>query len=372
MIYLDNAATTKVSKGVLEAMLPLFSEKYANPSSAHSKGEEAKEAIENARKIIAKKLNADPEEIIFTSCGSESNALAIKGCLAMTQKNKVITTKIEHPSVLENIKLFEKKDYNVVYLDVDEEGFVDKEQLKKELTNDTALVSIIHANNEIGTIQDIETIAIWCKEKNIPFHTDAVQSFCKVNIDVKKIPVTFMSISAHKIHGPKGIGALFIRKNTKVEPQIIGGEQEFYLRAGTENVPGIVGFGKAVEEYKEQDIKKMQVLRDNLAASLLKIPETKLNGPKNRLCNNINISFKHIDGSQLLAELDKEHIHLSMGSACSSYKLDPSHVLLAIGCTADEALGTIRFSLSKYTTEEEIKITAEKTRQIVEKLRKAR
>jgi len=372
-IYLDNGATTMVDKEVEKAMLPYFTKIYGNASSLHKFGQEAKEALEKSRETIAKRINALPEEIIFTSGGTESDNLAIKGvAYANKDKNHIITTKIEHHAVEKSCKALEKEGFKVTWLDVDKDGFINLEQLKKEIADKTILVSIIHANNEIGTIQDIEEIGKICKEKNVYFHTDTVQSFTKTEIDVKKQNITLASFSAHKVHGPKGIGALYIKKGTKIKKLSDGGSQENNLRAGTENIPYIVGFTKAVELAKQEHCKKMQELRDYLIEKVDKeIPEVKLNGSrKERLCNNINITFKYIEGEALLLRLDDKGIAVSTGSACSSRELKPSHVLTAIGLHPAMAHGSIRFTLSRYTTKEELDYAIKHLKEAVAELRK--
>ncbi len=373
-VYLDNGATTKVAEEVLQEMLPYFTGSYGNASSLHSFGQEANRALEKSRNVIAKKINAKPEEVIFTSGGSESNNTAIKG-IAYSSRDKgdhIITSKIEHPSVLGTLNELHNKGFKVTYLDADEGGFIDLEQLKKEINEKTILVTVMHANNEIGTIQPVEEIGKICRESNVLFHTDAVQSFTKVPIDVKKMNITLASFSAHKIHGPKGVGALYIKEGTKLKKQIHGGSQEFGRRAGTENIPGIAGFAKAATLITQKDIERMRGLRDKFIKEVEKqIPETKLNGPrKNRLCNNINISFRFIEGESLLTHLDLSGIAVSTGSACSQRDLKPSHVLLSIGLSHEIAHGSIRFTLSKYTTEKEIAYTLEKLKEAVKKLRK--
>ena len=371
-IYLDNAATTKTSPEVVEAMKPFFIEIYGNASSIHSFGESAKEALENAREKIAKIINADPDEIIFTSGGTESNNLAIKGVArALKSKgNHIITSAVEHHAVLHACQALEKEGFAVTYVGVDKDGFVKLDDLKKAIRKETILATIMHANNEIGTIQQIDKIGKICKEKNVLFHSDIVQSFAKVQIDVKKINIDIASISAHKFHGPKGIGALYIRKGTKLQRLFDGGAQELGIRPGTENVAGAVGFAKAAELVAQKDIEKMAKLRDRLISELLKIPGTRLNGSReNRLCNNANISFEYIEGEALLLSLDDKGIAVSTGSACTSHKLEPSHVLLSLGLKPEQSHGSIRFSLSKYTTEEEIDYTIKAVNEVVEKLR---
>lgn len=371
-VYLDNGATTQVDNEVVKAMQPYFTENYGNPSSLHQYGQEAKQALENSRKTIAKEINAEPEEIIFTSGGTESDNLAIKGvAYENKEKDHIITTKIEHHASDHACRALEKQGFKLTYLDVDKEGFIDLEQLKKSITEKTALVTIIHANNEIGTIQDIDSIGKICKEKNIPLHIDSVQSFTKTDIDVKKQNITLASFSAHKIHGPKGIGALYIKKGTKIKKLNDGGSQEHNIRAGTENIPAIVGFAKAVEIAKEQDCKNMEKLRDYFIKKVeTEIPETNLNGSKTkRLCNNINITFKYIEGEALLLKLDDKGIAVSTGSACSSKELRPSHVLTAIGLPPAVAHGSIRFTLSKFTTKEELDYTLKNLKEAVQELR---
>lgn len=372
-VYLDNGATTMVDAKVLGAMKPYFTEKYGNASSLHSFGREAGEALEKARQAIAKRINAEPGEIIFTSGGTESDNLAIKGAAYANREkgNHIITSAIEHPAVINACKTLEKEGFKLTVLGVDSKGFVDMEQLKQGITDKTILVSIMHANNEIGTIQDIDAIGKICKEKEVLFHSDAVQSFTKVPIDVKKTGVDMLSFSAHKIHGPKGIGALYIKKGTLVRKIQDGGSQEFHRRAGTENVSGAVGFARAVELSKEKDIAKIVKLRDRLITGLRKIPDTLLNGPsrEKRLCNNVNIVFRFIEGEAMLLHLDMKGIAVSTGSACSQRDLKPSHVLTAIGLRPDVAHGSIRFTPSKFNTAKEIDYTIKCVKQVVENLR---
>lgn len=371
-IYLDNGATTKVDVEVLKEMMPYFENEYGNASSLHSLGLNAKTAIENAREVLAKSINAKAEEIIFTSGGTESNNFALKS-YAFNNKDKgnhIITTKVEHKSILETCKWLEKQGFKISYLDVDKDGFVDLKSLEKAITKKTILISIIHANNEIGTINNLEIIGKICKEKNVCFHSDACQSYTKVDIDVNKMNLNLLTINAHKIHGPKGIGALYIKKGTNIKSWQNGGAHEMNFRAGTENVSGIVGFAKAVKIANKKDLEKIQKLRDKLIKGLLEIPDVKLNGPKeNRLCNNVNVSFKGIEGEAIGGYLDSFGICSSTGSACSSIKLEPSYVLKAIGKTNEEANGSLRLTLSKYTTEKEIDFVLEKIPIIVKKLR---
>ncbi len=372
--YLDNGATTQVAKEVAQAMQTLLTKKFGNPGSLHSFGEEAKSEMEKARAIIAKKINADTSEIIFTSGGTESNNLAIRGIAYKNkeQGNHIITSAIEHPSVLRTCEALEKEGFKITYLSVDKEGFIDLKKLEEAITPQTILVTIMHANNEIGTIQDIESIGKICKAKNVTFHSDIVQSFTKVSIDTKEMNIDLLSLSAHKIHGPKGIGVLFIRKGVRLKPLFTGGEQENKIRAGTENTSGIVGFGKAVELIKESDLEKMKQLRDNLIKGLEKIPNTIINGPRGdkRLANNVNASFKYVEGESLLYHLDGKGVAVSTGSACSSHSLSPSHVLISIGLKPEVAHGSLRLTLSRYTTKEEIEYTIKTLKEVVEGLRK--
>lgn len=369
-IYLDNAATTRVSDDVFREMTPYFKNKYGNASSLHDFGQEANVAIEKARKIIAERLNADAKEIIFTSGGTESNNLAILG-IAYNYKNKgnhIITTKFEHPSVLETCKSLEKEGFSVTYLSLNKEGLVSLEELKKSITNKTILVTIMHANNEIGTIQDLMGIYKICREKGVIFHTDAVQSFCKTELNSEMADL--ISISSHKIHGPKGMGALYIKKGIHLKKLFHGGKHEFNIRPGTENVPAIVGFAKATKLITRKDIERMIKLRDKLIKEILKKKDTWLNGSKEkRLCNNANISFKFIEGESILLKLNEKGIAVSTGSACAAKELKPSHVLLAIGLKAEDAHGSIRFSLSKYTTEKEINYVLKQLPPIIKQLR---
>lgn len=371
-VYLDNGATTKVSEDVKKSMDPFFSEDYGNASSLHDFGRKAKKALENSRRVIAEYINAEPGEIIFTSGGSESDNLAIKGVAFsnIDKGNHIITSKIEHPAVLETCRFLERHGFEVTYLDVDNEGFISLEDLKNAITDRTILVSIMHANNEIGTLEPIEEIGKICKSKGIYFHTDAVQSFTKSKIDVRSSNIDLASFSSHKIHGPKGVGALFIREGIRIDKMSHGGHHEFNKRAGTENIPGIVGFAKAVEVADESSILKMAELRDILIEELTKIENTQLNGPKDkRLCNNVNIAFNFVEGESLLTMLDLAGIAVSTGSACSSRSLEPSHVLLAIGLKHEIAHGSIRFTLSRYTTEEEIRYVVDIVKKSVKKLR---
>lgn len=373
-IYLDNAATTKADAKVLAAMQPYFSEKYGNASSSHGLGREAREAIEKSRKIIAKSINAKPEEIYFTSGGTESNNWALKELYFSNQhiKKHIITTRIEHPSILEPCRLLEKMGGKITYLDADSEGFVNLKQLEKSIGDETIMVSVIHGNNEIGTLQDIEKIGKICRKKGVLFHVDACQSYMKTKIDVKKQNIDLMTLNAHKIHGPKGIGALFVRDGVKLQPFLHGGGHERGMRSGTENVPAIAGFGEAARISNSGDIKNMQKLRDYAISEILKIKNTKLNGPKadERLCNNINVSFLNIEGEAIQSLLEQEGIYVSTGSACASHKLEKSHVLKALGLSDLMANSAIRISLSKFTTKEEIDYFTDVLKKVAGKLRK--
>lgn len=374
LVYLDNATTTVLDPEVLEAMRTYFLEWFGSPTHeyGHSFGLKSREALEKSREIVARSIGAEPDEVIFTSGGTESNNLAIKGlALSSKDKKRIVTSKIEHRSVLNVVKSLERAGFQASYINVDREGFVDLEELEDKLNDETLLVSIQHANQEIGTIQDIEEIGKICKEKGILFHVDAVQSFTKVPINVEKMGIDLLSISAHKIHGPKGVGALYVRKGVKLKPLIEGGYHEFGLRAGTENVPGIVGFAKAVEIADKKQVEHMRKLRDYLMKGLLEIPDSKLNGPKGdrRLCNNVNVTFKFIEGESVLLHLDMRGIIVTTGSACFSKTLEPSHVILALGLKHEDAHGSIRFSLSKYNTFEEMDYTIENVREVVEQLR---
>ena len=378
-VYLDNAATTPVDEKVLKVMLPYFSDKFGNASSLHYPGEEARRAVEESREVIAKSIGGKYKEIIFTSGGTESNNLTIKGLFFHFNKegkNHIIISKIEHDCVLNACKWLEKQGADVTYLNVDKEGFVNPEDVKKAITNKTFLVSIIHGNNEVGTIQDLEAIGKIIKEKSkeILFHTDACQSFTKTNIDVKKMNLDLATLNAHKIYGPKGIGALYIREDLKkkINPLFSGGGHEFGVRSGTENVPGIVGFAKASGLTGKSEIKKMTHLRDYLIDKILKIPDTSLNGPRGekRLCNNINISFKNIEGEAIGGYLNAKGISTSTGSACSSKSLEPSQVLKAMGLSAVVANTSIRITLSKNNTQEEVDYALEEIKRTVEILRK--
>jgi cysteine desulfurase len=381
-IYLDYAATTPTHPEVLEAMLPFFSDKFGNPSSIHSFGQEARAAMERAREQVAGLINSRPDEIIFTSGGTESNNFALHGiAYAHESKGKhIITTTIEHHAMLEPCHFLENRGFKVTYLPVDKYGSVDPEEVRKAINEDTILISVMHANNEIGTIEPIEEISKIVKQKSqgknkIFFHTDAVQTVGSVPVDVGGLGVDLLSISSHKLYGPKGVGALYVRKGTKLEPYLRGGAQESGRRASTENVPGIVGFGKACELAKNElsaNMGHITSMRDKLLKGLLdRIPKAILNGhPVNRVPKNINLSVESVEGESMLLNLDLEGIAASTGSACSSGSLEPSHVLLAIGLSHTLAHGSIRFTLGRYTTEDEINRVLDVFPKIVEKLRK--
>lgn len=376
MIYLDNAATTRTAPEVVEAMLPYFSELYGNPSSIYSIAQKSKEAITKGREQIAAVLGTNPENIYFTAGGSESDNWALKATFdAFKSKgNHIITTKIEHHAILHTCEYLEKQGARITYLNVDKNGVVDLEELKAAITPETILISVMFANNEIGTIQPIKEIGEIAKEHNILFHTDAVQAFGQVPINVDELGVDMLSSSGHKINGPKGIGFLYIRKGVKIRSFIHGGAQERKRRAGTENVPGIVGYGKAAEmaasTMPERTAKEIE-LRDYMISRILKeIPLCRLNGdPVKRLPNNVNISFEFIEGESMLIMLDMNGICASSGSACTSGSLDPSHVLLAIGLPHEVAHGSLRLTLGADTTKEDIDFTVDKIKEIVAKLR---
>jgi len=386
-VYLDNAATTRVDDDVVKEMIPYFSEKFGNASSQHFIGQEAKRALEDAREVIAKSIGASREEIIFTSGGTESNNFALKGLffsLGMAssnskefkgpQKNHIITTKIEHDCILNSCKWLQSQGAEITYLNVDKEGFIDLKELEECITDKTLVVSIIHGNNEIGTIQDLEEIGKICRKKGVYLHSDACQSYTKADIDVKKMNLGLLTLNSHKIHGPKGVGALYINKEIKsiITPLLHGGGHEFKLRSSTENIPGIVGFAKAVKTMNSKNVKEIKRLRDKLIDGILKIPNTDLNGPKGdkRLANNINVRFNNIEGEAIGGFLDSYGISSSTGSACASHSLEKSHVLTAIGLSHLQINSSIRLSLGKYNTEEEIDYVLDKLPVIIERLRK--
>ena len=376
VIYLDNAATTKTRPEVVEAMLPYFTEKFGNPSSVYGFASQNKEAVTEAREVIANALHAQTQDIYFTAGGSESDNWALKAAMeAYKEKgNHLITTKIEHHAILHTCEYLEKNGCEVTYLDVDENGVVNLEQLKNSIKPTTVLISVMYANNEIGTVQPIREIGQIAREHGVLFHTDAVQAFGQLPIDVVEEQIDMLSASGHKLNGPKGIGFLYIKKGLKLRSLIHGGGQERKRRAGTENVPGIVGFGKAVElavAGMEEKMKKETELRDYLIERVLaEIPYVRLNGHRKlRLPNNANFSFQFIEGESLLIMLDIKGICASSGSACTSGSLDPSHVLLAIGLPHEIAHGSLRLTLSEETTKEEIDFTIEQLKTIVANLR---
>lgn len=376
-VYMDYAATTYVKPEVLEEMMPYFTEKFGNPSSFYDISRITNRAVDEARVKVAKALNAEQSEIYFTGGGSESDNWAIKG-IASAYKNKgnhIITTKIEHHAVLHTCEYLEKQGFEVTYLDVDKEGFINLEDLKNAITDKTILVSIMFANNEIGTIQPIKEIGEICRERKVLFHTDAVQAVGHVPIDVKDMNIDLLSLAGHKIYGPKGIGALYIRKGVRIHNLIHGGGQERARRAGTENIAGIVGIGKAIElatENIDEHSKKLTVLRDKLIDGILNtIPYSYLNGPRGdkRLPGNVNVRFTFIEGESILLSLDFEGICASSGSACTSGSLDPSHVLLAIGLPHELAHGSLRLTMGDGTTEEDVDYVIEKLPPIIQRIR---
>lgn len=376
LIYLDNAATTAILPEVLDKMMPYLTEYYGNPSSVYGLAGVSKEAIDKSRKTIADFIGAKENEIYFTAGGSESDNWAIKSAaLAKKAKGKhIITTKIEHHAVLHTCEFLEKNGYEVSYIDVDEDGVVKLDELKKAIRPDTILISVMFANNEIGTIQPIKEIGQIAKENGILFHTDAVQAFGHLRINVDELNIDMLSASGHKFHGPKGAGIMYIRNSVKLEPLIHGGSQERKRRAGTHNVPGIVGMGAAIEladKNLEANAEKEIAIRDHLIERVMKeIPHVKLNGHKtNRLPNNANFSFSFIEGESMLMMLDAKGICCSSGSACTSGSLDPSHVLLAIGLPHEIAHGSLRVSMSEETTMEDIDYLVDNLKAIVERLR---
>ena len=376
LIYLDNAATTKVKKEVVDAMLPYFTENYGNPSSVYKFAGESKKAVDNARDIIAKSLNTNSQDIYFTAGGSEADNWALKATAEAyrTKGKHIITSKIEHHAILHTCDYLEKEGFEVTYIDVDENGIVKLDELENAIREDTILISIMYANKEIGTIQPIKEIGKIAHKHNVIFHTDAVQAYGHIPIDVEEMNIDMLSASGHKINGPKGIGFLYIRKGLKLRSFVHGGAQERRRRAGTENVTGIVGFGKAVEiamANMEERIAKEESLRDRLITKVLeRVPYTRLNGDRHkRLPNNVNFSFQFIEGESLLIMLDMKGICASSGSACTSGSLDPSHVLLAIGLPHEIAHGSLRLSLSEENTEEEIDYVVDAVEEIVGKLR---
>lgn len=376
LIYLDNAATTKLAERVLQEMLPYFTEEYGNPSAIYSFATEARKAVSKARETIASIIGAKAEEIYFTAGGSEADNWALVGAAESYQEKgkHIITTTIEHHAILHTCQYLEKRGFEVTYVNVDEDGMVKLDELKAAIRPDTILISVMAANNEIGTIEPLKEIGAIAKEHNILFHTDAVQAFAHIPLNVDEWKIDMLSASGHKINGPKGVGFLYIRKGVKTTPLIHGGAQERRRRAGTHNVPGIVGMGKAAEfavEQQEERSRQQSELRDYLIERVLKeIPYTRLNGHRTkRLPNNANFCFRFIEGESLLILLDQNGICGSSGSACTSGSLDPSHVLLAIGLPHEIAHGSLRLTLSEETTREEIDFVVDKLKEIAEKLR---
>ncbi len=375
-VYLDYSATTPVKKEVLDAMLPYYSEFYGNPSSLYTIAQASKEALEKAREQVAKLINADTAEIFFTAGGSEADNWALKGVTdALKDKgNHIITTKIEHHAILHSAEFLEKHGIDVTYLDVDDKGLVNPKELEEAITDKTVLVSVMFVNNEVGTIEPIKELAKIAHKHGVVFHTDAVQALGNVHIDVKDLDVDLLSMSGHKIYGPKGIGALYIKKGTNINNFVHGGAQESKRRAGTENLPGIVGFGKAAElamENLDTHIKKVSELRDYFIKEVTaKIPDTIVNGSlEHRHPGNANISFEYIEGESMLILLDMNGICVSTGSACSSKSLTPSHVLSALGIPVERIHGTLRFTVGDFTTKEDLDYVVEKLVEIVKNLR---
>ncbi len=374
-VYFDNNATTKVAEEVLEEMKPLFCDLYGNPSSMHTFGGQLGRRIRQAREQAANLLGCEPTEVIFTSGGTESDNTAIKGSLAaVPNRRKVITTRVEHPAVLAACRDLENHGYTVIELSVDKEGRLDLDELEEKLDDDTALVTIMYANNETGVVFPIDKIAELVTGKGVVFHTDAVQAVGKIPLNLAKSSIDLLSLSGHKLHGPKGVGILYVRKGTRLAPFMVGGHQEAGKRAGTENVPGIVGLGKACElaaQNLEEENNKVKSLRDKLENTLLQMcPGSRLNGDReNRLPNTSNLSFEYIEGEAILLMLDKFGICASSGSACTSGSLEPSHVLRAMGVPFTSAHGSVRFSLSRYNKEAEVDYVIEKMPPIIDKLR---
>ena len=374
-IYFDNNATTRVADEVFEEMKPYFCGLYGNPSSMHTFGGQIGRKIREARERVAGLLGCDPGEIIFTSCGTESDNAAIKGALAaLPHKRKVITTRVEHPAVLSVCRDLQNQGYTVVELAVDKQGRLDPAELEERIDDDTAIVTIMYANNETGVIFPIEKVAKLVADREAVFHTDAVQAVGKIPLNLSKSSIDLLSLSGHKLHGPKGVGVLYVRKGTRLSPFMLGGHQEAGRRAGTENVPGIIGLGKACElaaKHIDEESTKVKSLRDKLESAIMKsCPDCRINGDtKNRLPNTANISFEYIEGEAILLMLDKFGICASSGSACTSGSLEPSHVLRAMGVPFTAAHGSIRFSLSRYNTEDEVDYTIQKMPEIVNRLR---
>ena len=372
-IYLDNAATTQIDKSVLTEMRLVQGRYFGNASSLHRLGVDSARHIEKSRFTIARAINADWEEVIFTSVGTESNNFALKG-LAFANKRKqdhLITSKIEHPSVIEPARWLRKRGFRVTFLDIDNNGFVDPQDIRKAITKKTLLVSVMYANNEVGTIEPIEEIGRICRDRGVLFHTDACQAFLKEKIDVRMLNIDLATLNAHKIHGPKGAGALYVRKGIRIDSLLHGGVQERNMRAGTYNTESIVGFAKAVEITDNIDAIRMRELRNYCLNKIRRdIDDVVINGPeKERLCNNINISFNGVLGKDLMAGLSRKNIFISTGSACTSDNLTPSHVLTAMGISPQTALGAIRISLSKWTSHKEIDVLIDNLKKLIRRER---
>jgi cysteine desulfurase len=376
-VYLDYAATTPTDPRVVKTMIPYFTRNFGNTVSLHSYGQEAMEKLEDARRVMAQSLNAKSSEIIFTSSATESNNFALKG-IAFANKNRgkhIIISAIEHACILNSAQWLEKQGFEISKVKVDQNGIVDLNDLKKKIRKDTLLISIMHANNEIGTIQPIKEIGQICKDNDIYFHTDAAQSFGKEEINVEEMNIDLLTASSHKMYGPKGVGLLFLREKTKIDPLLHGGGHEFGLRSSTSNLPGIIGFAKALQLEKElnpEENKRIREMRDRLIEGILnQIKDCRLNGhPEKRLDNNVNVAFSFIEGESLLIQLDALGIAASTGSACSSHKLQSSHVLQAIGLKPKEIQGSLRLSLGRWSKEKDIDYVLEVLPGAVEKLRK--
>jgi cysteine desulfurase len=374
-IYLDHSATTPIRPEVLEAMHPYFTDIFGNASSIHAFGQKAKKALEEARESVARLIGAQPSEIVLTSGGTEADNLAIKGtALAREASGHIITSAVEHPAVLLPCHYLERRGFEVSFLPVDHHGLLDPDDVRKAITDRTTLISIMHANHEVGTIEPLEEIAKFAIERDIPFHTDAIQSVGKIPIDVETVGVNLLTLSAHKLHGPKGVGALYIRRGTKILPQVLGGHQEVNLRAGTENVAGIVGLGKAAEialHTMEAEGRRISRLRDGLWKGIReRVGPVKLNGhPTRRLPNILNVTFDGVEGESIVLNLDLKGIAVSTGSACTSGSLEPSHVLLAMGLSPTMARESVRFSLGMENTQEEIEYTTNTLEEVVRRLR---
>ena len=376
-VYLDNAATTRTDPEVVEAMMPYFTDIYAVASSqfSHTPGIQAREALDHAREIIAKRLNASPEEIVFTSGGTEANNLALKGTARAFRgkKNHVICSKVEHNTILHTCQWLEQEGHEVTWLDVDEEGFIDLDQLRDSINDRTFLVSVQHGNHEVGTVQAIDKVGTICKEKGVLYHTDAAQSFTQLELDVNAVNADLVTLSSHKIHGPKGVGGLYVRKDTPLVKIFHGGYSEFDIRPGTENVSGAVGFGKAVELATPEYVAFIRSLQKALIEGLnSRIEGVTVNGPRDldrRLPWNVNVSFDLIEGESVVLHLDMKGISVITGSACFSRSLEPSYVMMAMGFTHERAHGSIRFTMSRFNALEEIEYVIESCKEVVEALR---